>query len=908
MGIELPAELTAIAAKAGVTWPKADEDAMRSSATAWREAGDKIKSLGTTSDGAANRALGGVTGSTGDAARGRWAKVVAPDGDFQRAAKGCHAAADRLEHAAVQVGAAKVQIVRELVTLAKNNDAATASANAGNPGALAGLDTLTKGAAANVANLNTLLTSAIRLDSGIDMSQGTSPVNTAPGAHGPGGTGGGVLSPITDIVGGMVTPVAGVVTDVAAPVTNAAGTVLAPVASAVAPVVAPVAGAVAPVVAPVAAVVAPVTEAVAPVAGAVTAPVAPVVAPVVGAVGDAAAPIVHAAAPVTGPVTAPVAGALHPMVDTVPGGRDAAGPVFGDGPGNGPGNAGDQGRGPAPLPGLVPNAAQPVVAPVAHAVVDAIPSVHGTLGPVADGTTQASGAVLDPPLIRGGELPGQTVSSAPAAAAPAAPAAAAPAGPAMGSPIGGAPVGGPVGGPIGGALGAAPVSGAVSGVPAAAAQSSALVGQQAPGQQAQQGQAAQQAQQAAKSADAKSADPKAAEAKAGELRSGSGELKQGAPAAAAKSGAQMSGAQVLPGTQATTAQFGGQSGSQPGPQGQTSAQAQTASGAVPAKDATTKDLSKDTADTVLDGDLTTVDNQGERQLGDTIATPAAPGADVDLGARPTGHTPVGGAATAGPMATTADFGTHSVSHALSDRLENRDDLAFADPGLAGEIARHTYTAAAAGSWFMAIFLSAGKAPRLAPRPARQLPPPPQAPEEQPVPRFAPGDHLQALDLVAQPSTAQAISTPAPPSSEGLGADHPAVQALLEGHDPLAGMHERDWEALFQHEDGTPRWPAEREGGYEDSQAEVLKAGAELDRFGTPEGRVLSAAGTPFAQRSLPPAAAAEGYRVYRVEKDLPVHRTISAPWFGQPGGGSRYRTTYPVADLVALGYLTEITA
>ena len=34
MGIELPVELTEVAAKAGVTWPKADEDAMRSSAAA----------------------------------------------------------------------------------------------------------------------------------------------------------------------------------------------------------------------------------------------------------------------------------------------------------------------------------------------------------------------------------------------------------------------------------------------------------------------------------------------------------------------------------------------------------------------------------------------------------------------------------------------------------------------------------------------------------------------------------------------------------------------------------------------------------------------------------------------------------------------------------------------------------
>ncbi|SMC68773.1 TNT domain-containing protein [Lentzea albidocapillata] len=838
MGIELPAELTAVAAKAGVSWPKADEDAMRSSATAWREAGDKIKSLGTTSDGAANRALGGMTGSTADAARGRWAKVVAPDGDFHRAARGCHAAADRLDHAAKQVGAAKVEIVRELVALAKNNDAATASASAGNPNALLGLDTLTKGAAANVANLQSTLTSAIRLDSGIDMSQGTHPVNTAPGAHGPGG---GLLSPVTNLVGGVVAPVAGVV---------------------------------APIVEPVAAVVAPVTEAVAPVAGAVTAPVAPVVgavtaplAPVVGAVTEVAAPVLDAAAP----VTAPAAAVVQPVVDAVPGGRDAAGPVFdgrGDGQGNGDGHGrgegSGRGEGKGPVPGLVANAGQAmgqVVAPVAQPVAGAIPSVAGTLGPITEGTTQASAAVLDPPLVRGGELPSQA-PSAPQAAAPAAPSA--PAAPAMGA----APAGGPMGGPIGGAAG---------GVPVAASQVGAVVGQhgaaQAPGQQ---GQAAQQGQQAAKAA---------ADAKAAELKSG--EAKAGAQAAAAKTG--------FPGAvPSQPTQFGGQVATQPSQvQGpghtqsgtQVSAQGQTSPTAVTAKDAAAKDLAKDTADALLDGDVATVEERGERQAGDTVAGPAAPGADVDLGARTT---------TSGPLAT-VDLGG---SHALSDRLENRNDLALA-PGIAGEIARHTYTAAAAGSWFMAIFLSAGRAPSLAPKPARQLPPPPQEEDQQAVPRFAPDDHPQAIDT----STAQPVRP-----STGLGRDHPIVQELLAGHDPLAGMHERDWESLFQHEDGTPRWPAEREGGYEDSQAEVLQAGAELDRFGTPEGRVLSAAGTPFAQRSLPPQAADEGYRRYRVTRDLPVHRTISAPWFGQPGGGSRYRTTHPVADLVALGYLTEITA
>ncbi|SEQ72409.1 TNT domain-containing protein [Lentzea albida] len=840
MGIELPAELADVAAKAGVTWPKADEDAMRSSAVAWREAGDKIKGLGTSSDGAAGRALDGVTGSTGDAARGRWAKVVGPDGDFQRAARGCHAAADRLDHAAKQVGAAKVEIVRELVVLAKNNDAATVSANAGNPAALLGLDTLTKGAAANVANLQNTLTSAIRLDSGIDMAtHGSQPVNTAPGAHGPGGTSGGLLG----LVGDVVTPVAGAV-------------------------VAPVASVVAPVVEPVAAVVAPVTEAVAPVVGAVTAPVAPVVgavtaplAPVVGAVTEVAAPVLDAAAP----VTAPVAAAVQPVVHAVPGAHETLGPVLdgpGQGPGEGPGQGQGQGRGEGKggvVPGLVAdvgNAVGHVTAPVAQPVADAIPSVHGSLGPIAEGTTQASAAVLDPTLVRGAEAHGPA-PAAPQAAAPAA-AAAAPAGPAVGGP----PAAGPIGGPVGGAVG-----GAVSGVPAAASQVGAVAGQPAPAAQQGQPAQAQQAQQAAKAAEAK-----AGEAKAGELRSG--DAKSG-PQAAGKTGgvpAQFAGNQPT--------QFGGQATTtQPGQvQGQTHGGTQAASQAqgpqVAAKDALAKDLARDLAkdgDAARDGDIATVQDTGERKVGDTIASPAAPGVDLGVSA--------------------------PASHALSDRLENRETQALAS-GLAGEILGHTYTAAAAGSWFMAVFLSAGRAPRLAPKPARQLPPPPQT-EEQPVPRFAPGDHPQAIDL----------SAPKPSKhSEGLRKDHPIVQELLEGHDPLAGMHERDWEGLFLHEDGTPRWPLEREGGYEDSLPEVLEAGAELDRFGTPEGRVLNVAGTPFAQRSLPPRAAAEGYRRYRVEKDLPVHRTISAPWFGQPGGASRYRTTYPVADLVALGYLTEITA
>ncbi|HWO58712.1 MAG TPA: hypothetical protein VNO31_01555, partial [Umezawaea sp.] len=110
MGIQLPPELVEVAAKAGVTWPEADEDKMRESATAWRDAGNRVTGLAGDSDGSATKTLTGLTGATGDAARTHWNGVVAPDGDLNTAAKGCHAAADRLEHGADQIGAAKVEL------------------------------------------------------------------------------------------------------------------------------------------------------------------------------------------------------------------------------------------------------------------------------------------------------------------------------------------------------------------------------------------------------------------------------------------------------------------------------------------------------------------------------------------------------------------------------------------------------------------------------------------------------------------------------------------------------------------------------------------------------------------------------------------------------------------------------
>jgi nicrotizing toxin Mtb-like protein len=172
-----------------------------------------------------------------------------------------------------------------------------------------------------------------------------------------------------------------------------------------------------------------------------------------------------------------------------------------------------------------------------------------------------------------------------------------------------------------------------------------------------------------------------------------------------------------------------------------------------------------------------------------------------------------------------------------------------------------------------------------------------------------------------PSSAQAHGGHLVVPGAGLAADHPTVQALLAGHDPLGGGHERDWDRRylvrlgsvtahgFSPEGLEYNWPTSEqypEGGSAPGDPEVLDADTVIDRFGSPYGRVFAQGGTAFPQRSLPPAHKDAGYRRYRVVRSLPVWRAVSAAWFGQPGGGVRYRTTHSAIELVALGYLEEI--
>ncbi|MDQ3790427.1 MAG: hypothetical protein M3422_24715, partial [Actinomycetota bacterium] len=234
MGIELPPELADVAAQAGVVWPEADEEAMARQAQAWRDTATSMSTLATDADTTARAALTSVAGDAGDAAAQEWKSFVEADsGHLTSVVRDANAAADRLEHAANQVGAAKVEIVRNLVNLAQNTDAAHAAASAGHPMALAGLETAVRGTAANVAHIESQLVTAVQPGSGIDMATVQNPVNANPGHHllpGVTTTVADVTSPVTDAVtstvdktvdtatqlpGDVASPVAGVVGDTA---------------------------------------------------------------------------------------------------------------------------------------------------------------------------------------------------------------------------------------------------------------------------------------------------------------------------------------------------------------------------------------------------------------------------------------------------------------------------------------------------------------------------------------------------------------------------------------------------------------------------------------------------------------------------------------------------------------------
>lgn len=84
-------------------------------------------------------------------------------------------------------------------------------------------------------------------------------------------------------------------------------------------------------------------------------------------------------------------------------------------------------------------------------------------------------------------------------------------------------------------------------------------------------------------------------------------------------------------------------------------------------------------------------------------------------------------------------------------------------------------------------------------------------------------------------------------------------------------------------------------------ARSLEPGQMIDRFGSESGNFFSPAGESFAARAVPYVCRQMEYRVYVVDKPLPVQTCQAAPWFGEPGGATQFQTARPAKDLLADG-------
>jgi hypothetical protein len=177
---------------------------------------------------------------------------------------------------------------------------------------------------------------------------------------------------------------------------------------------------------------------------------------------------------------------------------------------------------------------------------------------------------------------------------------------------------------------------------------------------------------------------------------------------------------------------------------------------------------------------------------------------------------------------------------------------------------------------------------------------------------------QDLELAAFRKTqlAQGGSTGDSLFKAGLPADSDEVKKLLHGGDGYAGLGKDEWRTRYYH-GKTPEgydnydWPDKTRypdgfSSSEDRHPVVLERGTVIDRFGDPDGRYLSPAGTPFDDRAIPGDSLDKGYHRYEVVKEIPAWMGGIAPAMGFPGGGIQYLSPHSVEDLVLAGYLKEI--
>lgn len=251
-----------------------------------------------------------------------------------------------------------------------------------------------------------------------------------------------------------------------------------------------------------------------------------------------------------------------------------------------------------------------------------------------------------------------------------------------------------------------------------------------------------------------------------------------------------------------------------------------------------------------------------------------------------------------------------------------EDKQLTSPAMFGDVAD-----AAAFMLGKLLLAPEGVAQEARPQPVSEGTPPPPAPPQRvtatlppevatgarpPAPQPPPQD-LQGEQRGPTPPREEPRRQPAPPppmpQGQGGPTPPPPTPAAPPRREPQASQNGQAQGA--QGGKGN-QWPIQPLPGeppltlFRGKEMRELPVGSELDRFGSPNGNLTYAAGTPFEERSLVPEWVNRPYHVYRVQRPLRVLAGVAIPWFNQPGGGAAYLLPASIEDLLADGDLIEL--
>ncbi|NJQ02357.1 glycohydrolase toxin TNT-related protein [Streptomyces zingiberis] len=148
--------------------------------------------------------------------------------------------------------------------------------------------------------------------------------------------------------------------------------------------------------------------------------------------------------------------------------------------------------------------------------------------------------------------------------------------------------------------------------------------------------------------------------------------------------------------------------------------------------------------------------------------------------------------------------------------------------------------------------------------------------------------------------------------------HGPLARMLRGYERLDGYTPASFLACYWNDATAGWWYPSPDGwvlinGVPLKVQVELEPGQKVDLFGSGFGNFLAPAGTPFAQRALPPSnlntldpAYPFGYHLYEVVEPFTVEAGPARAWFGQPGGGIQYRTAQTIPQLVTAGKLKTL--